>query len=72
MFVSAAALSPPLLGRFPFQDRLRRKAALNHLGERGVVDLIGLLGYYNMVSMLLNVDRYPIPDGSQPELKAIQ
>ena len=47
------------------------QAALNHLGERGVVDLIGLLGYYDMVSMLLNVDRYPIPDGSQPELKAL-
>jgi hypothetical protein len=24
-----------------------------------------------MVSMLLNVDRYPLPDGVQPELKAL-
>jgi 4-carboxymuconolactone decarboxylase len=37
-------------------------------GERRVVNLVGLMGYYSMVSMLLNVDRYPIPDGSKPEL----
>ena len=37
-------------------------------GERRVVNLVGLIGYYGMVSMLLNVDRYPIPDGSKPEL----
>ena len=48
------------------------QAAVNSLGERGTVDLIGLLGYYNIVSMLLNVDRYPIPDGSKPELKPLQ
>jgi len=41
-------------------------------GERRVVNLVGLIGYYGMVSMLLNVDRYPIPDGSKPELKPLQ
>ena len=44
-------------------------AARGQLGERGVVDLIGLLGWYQMVSMLLNVDRYPLPAGTQPALK---
>ena len=40
-------------------------------GERGVVDLIGVTGYYQLVSMLLNTDRYPLPDGVQPELKPL-
>lgn len=47
-------------------------AAKNAVGERGVVDLIGVMGWYNMVSMLLNVDRYPLPEGSQPELKPLK
>ena len=42
------------------------KAALNLLGERGVIDLIGVMGYYDLVSMVLNVDRYPLPEGAQP------
>ena len=42
------------------------------LGERGVVDLIGVMGWYHTVSMLLNVDRYPLPEGSQPELKPLK
>jgi len=44
-------------------------AAKKTLGERGVMDLIGLLGYYEFVSMVLNVDRYPMPEGVQPPLK---
>jgi 4-carboxymuconolactone decarboxylase len=46
-------------------------AAKAALSERGVVDLIGVMGWYNTVSMLLNVDRYPLPDGTQPELKPL-
>jgi 4-carboxymuconolactone decarboxylase len=45
------------------------KAAKDALGERGVVDLIGVMGWYGTVSMLLNVDRYPLPDGARAELK---
>lgn len=48
------------------------KAAVDKLGERGVVDLMGVMGYYHLVSMVLNVDRYPLPDGAQPELKPIK
>jgi 4-carboxymuconolactone decarboxylase len=40
-------------------------------GERGVVDLIGVLGYYQLVSMVLSVDRYPVAPGTQPELKPL-
>lgn len=47
------------------------KAAVDLLGERGVVDLIGVLGYYHIVSMYLNVDRYPLPEGVQPELQVL-
>jgi 4-carboxymuconolactone decarboxylase len=39
------------------------KAAVNVLGEKGVMDLIAVMGYYDLVSMTLNVDRYPLPDG---------
>src|SRR5262245_57541652 len=42
------------------------------LGEKGVVDLISLMGWYGTVSMYLNVDRYPLPDGTQPELKPLK
>lgn len=44
------------------------KAALSLLGERGVVDLVATMGYYDLVSMALNVDRYPLPDGAQAPL----
>lgn len=44
-------------------------AARTRFGERGVVDLIGVMGYYQFVSMLLNADRYPLPPGVTPELE---
>ena len=47
------------------------QTAKDAVGEKGVVDLMGVMSWYQMVSMLLNVDRYPLPDGVQPELKAI-
>lgn len=47
------------------------EAAKEKLGERGVVDLIGVVGYYQLVSMLLNVDGYPLPDDARPELKPL-
>jgi 4-carboxymuconolactone decarboxylase len=47
-------------------------AAKKLLGERGVVELINVMGWYGTVSMLLNVDRYPMPDGAKPELKALK
>ena len=47
------------------------KAAVAKLGERGVVDLTGVMGYYCFVSMMLNIDQYPLPDGNRPELKPL-
>jgi 4-carboxymuconolactone decarboxylase len=40
--------------------------ALARFGENGVVDLVGVSGYYTLVSMVLNVDRHPLPDGVEP------
>jgi 4-carboxymuconolactone decarboxylase len=48
------------------------QATREKFGERGIVDLVGVSGYYGLVSMLLNVDRYPLPDGVQPELKPLR
>jgi 4-carboxymuconolactone decarboxylase len=48
------------------------QAAKEKFGERGVVDLMGVVGYYQFVSLLLNVDRYPLADGAQPELKPLR
>jgi 4-carboxymuconolactone decarboxylase len=36
-----------------------------------VVDLIGAVGYYSLVSMVLNVDRVPLPAGEKPLLKPL-
>jgi len=48
------------------------KAVVNKFGERGAVDLTGVMGYYCFVSMMLNIDRYPLPDGQKPELTPAQ
>jgi 4-carboxymuconolactone decarboxylase len=37
--------------------------AVARFGERGVVDLISVNGFYVLVSMCLNVDRTPVPGG---------
>jgi 4-carboxymuconolactone decarboxylase len=41
-------------------------AAVKLLGEQGVMDLMATMGYYDLVSMALNVDGYPLPAGSEP------
>jgi 4-carboxymuconolactone decarboxylase len=38
-------------------------------GERGAVDLMGAMSYYTLVSMSLNVDQYPLPEGVVAELR---
>ena len=38
-------------------------------GEQGMMDLIGLNGYYSLISMVLNVGRTPLPPGNAPGLK---
>lgn len=37
-------------------------------GERGVVELTALIGFYSMVSVALNAHRIPLPAGAPPAL----
>jgi 4-carboxymuconolactone decarboxylase len=48
------------------------KAARDRFSERGVVDLIAVNGFYGLVSMALNVDRTPLPEGVKPPLPALR
>ena len=48
------------------------KAVVEKFGERGVMDLIGLTGYYTMLAMVLNVTRMALPDGASPPLPALR
>jgi 4-carboxymuconolactone decarboxylase len=48
------------------------KAALDRFGERGVMDLIAVNGFYVLVSMALNVDRTPLPGGAQLPLPPLK
>jgi 4-carboxymuconolactone decarboxylase len=34
---------------------------VNHAGEQGVIDIIGLQGYYTLIAMTLNVSRFELP-----------
>jgi 4-carboxymuconolactone decarboxylase len=53
----------------------RRVGAANYnrvkklLGDAGVVDLVGILGYYAMVSMTLNTFKAPLPQGMKAPFK---
>jgi 4-carboxymuconolactone decarboxylase len=42
--------------------------AVKMLGERGIVEIIGLCGYYTMVSMTLNTFEFELPEGQVSEL----
>ena len=46
-------------------------AVTERFGEQGVVDLIGLTGYYTMLAMVLNVAQQPLPGGVAPPLPAL-
>ena len=39
---------------------------LARFGERAVVELTALVGYYTMVAMTLNAHEIPLPDGVTP------
>ncbi len=48
------------------------QAALGRFGERGVMDLIAVNGFYVLVSMCLNVDRTPLPGGQKAPLSRLK
>ncbi len=53
------------LHRQHFVDDALFKRAVATLGERGVIDLVGVSGYYTLVSMVLNVATIPLPPGEK-------
>lgn len=42
--------------------------AVGTLGEQGVIDTVGIAGYYSLLAMVLNTARTPLPPGSMPAL----
>jgi hypothetical protein len=57
-------IRPRLLSEPPFKRRhLRTDAA--RWGDKGVVDLAELIGYYSLVSMTLNIFEAPTPPGAK-------
>jgi 4-carboxymuconolactone decarboxylase len=62
---------------YDFMDELHRNqsvsdktyaAALAKFGDQGIIDLIGLNGYYTSLSMVLNATRHPLNKGVAPGL----
>lgn len=44
------------------------KAMADLVGERGIVELIALMGHYTGLTMMFVVDRYPVPPGAPDEV----
>ena len=60
-------------------DELRRTQSVSDatyaravaaFGEQGVVDALGITGYYTLLAMVLNTARTPLPAGAKPALTA--
>jgi len=45
------------------------KTMVERLGERSVVELVGLMGNYHATSALFAVDQYPLPNGAKSEIE---
>ena len=45
--------------------------AIRVMGERGVIDAIGIFGYYTMLAMVMNTAQTPLPDGVRPPLQPL-
>jgi 4-carboxymuconolactone decarboxylase len=42
--------------------------AVTAVGEQGVIDVLGISGYYTMLAMVMNTARTPLPKGATPAL----
>ena len=38
--------------------------AVSRFGEHGVIDTVSIMGYYTLISMVLNTARTPLPEGT--------
>lgn len=50
-----------LLQHRDVSDRTYR-SAIDRFGERGVIDMVGTAGYFCFVSLVLNMERHPVPE----------
>lgn len=62
---------------YDFCDELHRRQSVSDptyartvaaFGEQGVIDILGISGYYTMLAMVLNTTRAPLPAGRTPAL----
>jgi 4-carboxymuconolactone decarboxylase len=44
--------------------------AVSRFGEQGVIDAVGIVGYYTMLAMVMNTTRTPLPSGVAAPLAA--
>jgi 4-carboxymuconolactone decarboxylase len=61
------AVASTLLAQTKLDDAVYAQG-LAVLGERGMVDLVGIIGYYSMVALTLNAFELGLPDALAPEL----
>jgi len=59
-----------LLGTGGVSDA-KYQPAVDRFGEPGVMDIVGAVGYYSLVSMVLNVAQVQLPEGEVPPLKPL-
>lgn len=55
-------------GAFEVSDATWNRAVAQ-FGEQGVVELLGLCGYYTLLAMIMNAARTALPAGAKPPLK---
>jgi 4-carboxymuconolactone decarboxylase len=42
--------------------------AVGKIGEQGIIDVMGITGYYSLLAMVMNTARTPLPAGAKPQL----
>ncbi len=62
------AVASTLLAKTKIDDALYARGVAV-LTERGMVDLVGILGYYSLVALTLNAFELGLPEGLAPELQ---
>jgi 4-carboxymuconolactone decarboxylase len=45
--------------------------AVTKFGEQGVIDTVGIVGYYTLLAMVMNTTRTPIPPDAKPGLQPL-
>jgi len=45
------------------------KTLADRVGERAIVELVGLMGHYHGTTALFAIDRYPLPNGAKSEIE---